>query len=344
MKKIVCLICLLAAVLACTNNDIEFDDFEFQTVYFPYQTPLRSLMLGDEVIGDNSIDLEHAFSVGASMGGAYENTKDRELTVALAPELAANITDGSGNTLEILPSSYYDATFDKIVIPKGSFFGKMRVNLTDAFFNDPMSTGLHYVLPVRITGATAIDSILQGSPATGVDFPDPRVSSDWEVSPKDYVLFGIKYVNPTHGVYLYRGKRTNVADANDVQSYTEKFLDDNINVSLNTESLSASSTSRIGGTFSTSSNSKYTMQLTFDESTNGVTVSQKDATTVVVNGTGSYYSKDDSEAESYNGKKHRTIYLDYTFEDDGKTYQVNDSLVFVDTNMKFEEFSVNVND
>ncbi|MCK7531347.1 MAG: DUF5627 domain-containing protein [Marinilabiliales bacterium] len=50
-----------------------------------------------------------------------------------------------------------------------------------------------------------------------------------------------------------------------------------------------------------------------------------------VNGTGKFYSKADPEAESYNGKKHRTIYLDYTYVDGANTYQVKDSLVFVDT-------------
>ena len=124
MKKILYLSGILLLLFSCTNQDIEFDDFAFQAVYFPYQTPVRSLMLGDEVIGDNSIDLEHAFSIGVSVGGMYENKKNREVTVALAPELALNITDGSGNKLNILPSSYYTATFDKIVIPAGSFSGK----------------------------------------------------------------------------------------------------------------------------------------------------------------------------------------------------------------------------
>ena len=55
---------------------------------------------------------------------------------------------------------YYNATFDKITIPAGSFFGKLRVNLTDAFFADPLTTGLHYVIPLRITDAAG-DSILK---------------------------------------------------------------------------------------------------------------------------------------------------------------------------------------
>jgi hypothetical protein len=68
MKKIFSLLCVLALVSSC-NQKIEFDDFEYQSVYFPYQTPVRTVMLGDEVIGDNTIDLDHAVSIGLAIGG-----------------------------------------------------------------------------------------------------------------------------------------------------------------------------------------------------------------------------------------------------------------------------------
>jgi len=341
MKKILYVLSIVTLLFGCTNQDIEFDDFAYQTVYFPYQTPVRSLMLGDEVIGDNSIDLEHAFSIGASIGGMYSNTKDRVLTVQLAPELASNITDANGNALKLLPSTYYNATFDKIIIPAGSFFGKMRVNLTDAFFADPLSVGLHYVVPVKITDAAG-DSILNGAKVSTVASPDPRISDHWVTTPKNYVLFGIKYINSTHGVYLLRGKRTNTANQQDIVSYSKRFIDDNDITKLTTKSLTESYMSTVGGTNKEGSNAKYTMMLTFNKDNKSVAVAQKSASTIVVNGTGKYYSKADAEAEGYNGKKHRTIYLDYTYTDGANTYQVKDSLVFIDTDMKFEEFAVKV--
>lgn len=338
MKKIIYLLSLFGMMVSCTNQDIEFDDFDYQGVYFPYQTPLRTLMLGDEVVGDNSIDREHAFSIGATMGGAYKNTKDREIFIELAPELAENITDGDGNPLKILPSAYYEATFDKLIIPAGNFIGKVRVNLTDAFFQDPLATGLHYVIPVRMTDAVG-DTILSGIPKSTVSSPDPRVNDDWLIVPKNYVLFGIKYINATHGVYLLRGKRLNTADPQDNYAYSARFLVDNDMTKLTTKSLTENYMTTIGGA---SGNAKYNMVLTFNEENKSVTVSQKDETTVAVTGTGTYYSKDDDKAEAYNGKKHRTIYLNYIYEDEGNTYQVNDSLVFVDTDMTFEKFDVNV--
>ena len=339
MRKIFYVFGLIATLVGCTNDDVEFDDFEFQSVYFPFQTPLRSLMLGDEVIGDNSIDLERAFSIGATMGGVYSNDKNRELSIELAPDLVTNLTDADGNVLEMLPASYYEATFDKLTIPAGSFVGKVRVNLTDAFFQDPLTTGLHYVIPVRITAAQ--DSILQGDALGSVIDPDPRIAADWNIVPKDYVLFGIKYVNPTHGAYLYRGSRTNLSD-NSVVNYSERFINENAVVKLSTNSLIESFMAAVGNN-NEGSDPKYSMKLTFDEANQTVVVSPKeDGVTVPVTGTGVYYSKDDAESEAYNDKKHRTIYLDYTYEDAGVNYQVKDSLVFIDTDVTFEDFAVNV--
>ncbi|HUX55549.1 MAG TPA: DUF5627 domain-containing protein [Bacteroidales bacterium] len=341
MKKILYLLSIVILLYSCENQDIEFPDFAYQTVYFPFQTPLRSIMLGNEVIGDNSIDLEHAFSVGVSIGGMYENIKDKEVSIELAPELATNIQDGSGNDLQLLPAQYYTAVFDKITIPAGSFFGKLRVNLTDAFFADALSIDLHYILPLRITAAAG-DSILSGEPVEGVVSPDPRNPNDWITPPLNYVLFGVKYINATHGVYLLRGKRTNTTDAQDVVTYSSRFVTGNDMTKLTTKSMTENYLSTVGGTNKESANAKYSMLLTFNNSTKSVIISQKSAATVVVNGTGTFYDKADPQAEGYNGEKHRTIYLDYTYVDAGKTYHTNDSLVFVDTDMKFETFSIQV--
>lgn len=338
MKKILYLIGLLALIAGCSNQEIDFDDYAYQGVYFPYQTPVRTLILGDEALGDNTIDRERAFSIGASIGGMYANNKDREISIELAPELAQNITDGDGNALEILPSSYYNANFDKLIIPAGSFMGKVRVDLTDAFFQDSLATGLHYVIPLIMTDVVG-DTILNGREIPTVESPDPRIKDDWDIEPKNYVLFGIKYINPTHGVYLIRGKRTNTSDPSDTYTYSKRFLDDNDMTKLTTKSLTENYMKTVGGV---SGDAKYNILLTFNVDNKSVAISQTDESTVNVSGSGTFFSKDDGNAEAYNGHKHRTVYLDYTYEDDGNTYQVNDSLVFVDTDVTFEEFSVNV--
>jgi hypothetical protein len=341
MKKILYLLGIVALAVGCTNQEIEFDDFEFQGVYFPFQSPIRTIILGDEVIGDNTIDRERAFSIGVSIGGMYENTRDREVMVEFAPELAENLVG-----VELLPENYYDANFDKLTIPAGSFFGKLRVNLTDAFFEDTLTTGLKYVIPLRITGADA-DSILSGNPKSTIDNHDLRIPDHWNIQPKNFVLFGVKYINPTHGVYFLRGTRyllDEEGEKQDTTSYSARFLTDNEVTNLTTKSLTENYISSAGGFKEGFRNEQYTMLLTFDEANNSVTVSQRNNETVVVNGTGKFYSKDDPEAESYSEKKRRTIYLEYTFEDEGSTYFAADSLVFIDTDVKFQTFLIEVED
>ena len=339
MKKTISLLITGIVAFGCSNVDIEFDDYEYQSIYFPFQTPVRTIVLGDESVGNNSIDLEHAFSIGVTMGGVYENKKDRVVTVEYAPELGQNITAGPGDTLEVLPAEYYEADFSTVVIPSGSFVGKIRVDLKDIFFEDPLSATTHYVIPVRITAAGE-DTILSGIPIPidTVDVPDPRIEEHWDVPPKNYTLFGIKYINELHGMYLLRGSRTNMT-TNEVTNYSARFLTDNTMTMLSTVSLTENAMNIVGGT---NTGGKYSMLLTFNKGSKTITVSQKDTTSVVASGTGVYYTKDDSGSEGYNGAKHRTIYLDYTFEGDSVSYAVKDSLVFVDTDVVFEEFSVNV--
>lgn len=342
MKKTLSILITGIVAFGCSNMDIEFDDFEYQSIFFPYQTPVRTIILGDESIGDNSIDLEHAFSIGISMGGAYENKKNRIVSVEYAPELGQNIKyinnkDTLG--LEVLPAAYYEAVFDQIIIPSGEFSGKMRVDLKDAFFNDPLSATTHYVIPTRITDA-GTDTILSGSPNGFVVNPDPRIAEDWDIVPKNYTLFGIKYINETHGMYLLRGSRINSSTGEEV-TYSERFLVDNNMTKLTTKSLTENIMDVVGGSFT---GNFYRILLTFNKDNKTVTVSSVDATTTVVSGTGVYYTKDDSEAESFNGFKHRTVYLDYTIKATGKDYYVKDSLVFADTDVMFEEFKVIVVD
>src|SRR5690606_4315699 len=138
----------------------------------------------------------------------------------------------------------------------------------------------------------------------------------------NYTLFGVKYINATHGMYLLRGKRTNQSTG-DVLTYSERFLTDNNMTKLTTRSLTENVMNVVGGT---NSGGIYHMLLEFDHDQNTVSVSQMHDAAVVASGSGVYFAKDDPESEGYNGHKHRTIYLDYIYEDGGATYQVQDSL------------------
>lgn len=341
MKRKFLLLGICSLLISCTNQEVEFDDFAQQRIYFPFQSPVRTIILGDEAEGDNSIDRDHAFSVGVAIGGMYYNDRDREVGIELAPELAQNITNAEGDTLHILPAAYYSATFDRITIPEGSFFGKLRVDLADAFFEDPASVDLKYVLPLRITDGVG-DTVLSGVASSIFEDPDPRITEQWVTPPKDYTLFGVQYINPLHGVYLLRGRTINTtADPLDTVVYSTRFLTDNDMTKLTTRSMTESVMSTLGGV---NKGGTYQMLLAFDEESQEISLAPLDETSVVVSGTGQYYTQDDEEAESYSEYRHRTIYLDYTYEDGGDTFHAMDSLVFIDTDVTFEEFQVVVLD
>ena len=63
MKKAIMALAAAGSLLAsCTNESIAFDDFERQTIYMPYQYPVRTLSLGNDRI-DNSLVRQHMFSL-----------------------------------------------------------------------------------------------------------------------------------------------------------------------------------------------------------------------------------------------------------------------------------------
>ena len=57
---------------ACENADRTFPDYEGGTsVYFAYQYPVRTIVLGNDEIVDNTLDNQHKCAIYATMGGAY---------------------------------------------------------------------------------------------------------------------------------------------------------------------------------------------------------------------------------------------------------------------------------
>lgn len=181
----ICLAAMAALTLGgCENGDIEFPDFDYQTVYFSYQQPVRTITLGDDVYPTDD-DNAHLFHVYATMGGVNANQQDRTLHFAIDESLCEGLQFEDGTDVKPLPSSHYSIASLDATIPSGSVIGGITVQLTDAFFADPEATSLRYVLPVRL--ASASDSILEG---------------------KDYTLYAVKYKNKYHGCWLSTGKDT----------------------------------------------------------------------------------------------------------------------------------------
>src|SRR5690606_15183349 len=74
-KLLLCLVFANLAFASCKNNEWSFDDFEYTTVYFAYQSPVRTITLGEDIY-DNSMDNQHKCQIMATMGGVYTNTQD----------------------------------------------------------------------------------------------------------------------------------------------------------------------------------------------------------------------------------------------------------------------------
>ena len=79
MKRLILLLIILVGLVSCENFEINHPDFDYTSGYFPYQYPVRTLVLGDYIY-DNSNDNAHKFLISIAMGGVYENIRDREFT------------------------------------------------------------------------------------------------------------------------------------------------------------------------------------------------------------------------------------------------------------------------
>jgi hypothetical protein len=344
MKKAFILIISIIGLAACENQPWSFEDYNLQAVYFPIQTPVRSLSLGEDRI-DNSLDKEFKFDIGVCIGGMYENSQNWTVDYVVDPSLVNKVYTltspqvyTSNNQVYALPAQYYTLTpTGTVTIPKGSFNGLIRVQLTDAFFNDTLALSGRYVIPLKITDTSA-DSILQGKAAiTGAD---PRILSQWNPnqSPKNWVMYGINYVNAYHGTYLHRGRdvRTNNSTTvKDTIVFRNKYVEKDALIKLVSTGRKNVITNGLGN--KTGANLSMLINFANDQGAAGdVTISKSPTSTFVVTGTG-HYQDIASSNEIWTGLKWQSMYLVYSYNDGTYTHQVNDTLVFRDRGIKFSQ-------
>lgn len=339
MRKTIFAMAALAGLLfsSCENDSWEFPNYDHTAVYFAYQSPIRTITLGEDYY-DTSLDNEHKFQIMATMGGVYSNDHDIAIDFKIDNTLCTDfVFKGTTDDVVPMPSNYYQLESNRIVIPSGKVIGGVTVKLTDEYFNDPMATKLNYVIPVVITGVTGADSILVGKPQEGVSAPNRLISTDWAVQPKDYVLYAVKYISKYHANYLRRGRdvysgainRTDVRHA----AYVEKdevVLNEFSTLGLNTVQWARPTQD------ADKNNVECNLKLSFDESGN-CTVSSNSAN-VEASGTGRYVVKGDKN--SWGGKDRDVLYLDYTVKYAGITCASKDTLVVRDRGVKAEWFNV----
>ena len=214
---------------ACKNFPIEHPDFDYCSASFPYQFPIRNLVLGDYIY-DNSNDNAGIFVISAVMGGVYENKKDRKFVIQVDNTLCNNLFfSSSGNSVKPMPANYYTLSSNsELIIPKGHFNGGITVQLTDAFFNDPDAFKRTYAVPIRLISSDDVDVIIQGDPL--FSGADPRITADWLNPAKNFTVFAVKYWNEYQATHLYYGKSTlKNASGQSLQEFTyqERYVEDN---------------------------------------------------------------------------------------------------------------------
>lgn len=336
MKKSFLIIAAMAGTLftACENGDWEFPDYKYSAVYFAYQSPIRTITLGEDASVDNSLDNEHKCQIMATVGGVYENKTNVEIGIRVDNSLCDGYTFGSdGGAIEALPSTHYTLSSDKIVIEKGKVLGGVTVNLTDEFFKDPKSTSLNYVIPVVMTGVQNADTILEGKPT--VETPHRMNKDDWEVQPKDYVLYAVKYISKYDSHYLRRGIDVYSGNKTGTEvrhaDYVEK--DETIGgfstIGLNKVQWERPTKNAAG------ENIESKLLLSFDENGNCTVTSNSEG--VAATGSGKFVSKGDKN--SWGNKDRDVLYLDYAMDYDGIHCATKDTLVVHYRGVKAEWFT-----
>ena len=323
---------LSVLVSSCRNQDFEFPDFDYSSVYFAYQYPVRTIVLGEDVY-DTSLDNQHKFQIYATMGGVYSNDKQITIDVVVDNALTNNLFYSAGNPVMPMPANYYTLAANQIVLDK-RLQGSVGVQLSDAFFADKNSLKNTYVVPLKMTNVNNADSILSGNPKySGALRGNP---ADWDVLPKDFVLYCVKFINQWHANYLRRGvdqitiNGTSKTVVRHKQYVENDELSNLISASLMSNEFPVSVENAEGV------KQTCTLLLTFDSS-NKLTVS---TTTEGYTATGSGTFVPKGEKNSWGNKDRDVVYLNYNItSNSGVAYATKDTLVVQGRGVKIETFT-----
>lgn len=314
MKKKFLGLCFAVAVLSACNKEKIFPDYEYQTVYFAYQYPVRTVTFGEDIF-NTDLDNQGKIKIFAATGGVYFAKSDVNISVAVDNTLLGNgmtFTPGGEDILP-MPDKYFTLADNKIVIPKGQLSGGVEVQLTDQFFADPLSIKNKYVIPLRIINVTNADSIL------------PQ---------KNFVLYAVKYVNKWHGNYLRRGNDVFTGSVNQTVARRTQFVENNEVKRMNTRSLTEL---ELPLTFkdNVGNNINCTLLLTFDGSDNCTIKSVTN--NITATGTGKFVKR--GEKNSWGNKDRDALYLNYQVDLPNFRVATTDTLVMRDRAVTMETFN-----
>lgn len=322
IKMVAALLALMASFTACENGDQAFDDYEGgTTAYFAYQSPVRTIVLGDDEY-DTTLDKAHKLKILATFGGSY-NGRNATVNVAVDNSLCDNLTFADGTPVKAMPKEYYQLSTTAFNF-NGGMQGGTEVQLTDDFFKDPDAVKNTYVIPLVMQNQTGFDRIATGTLKEGKTGSRTNASI-WETAPRDYVMYCVKYQNKYSGWWLtnHNTSTENIEKASQVQITTRT-----LNSSVYSVEFQEGSTIY-----------KADLLLTFDDKERCTITSLTDGVTAT--GTGSWA---DNGIHSWNNKDRDLMELnaEITFAG-GVKKNLNEKLVWWRSGVSKEEFSYTYN-
>ena len=322
IKMVAALLALMASFTACENGDQAFDDYEGgTTAYFAYQSPVRTIVLGDDEY-DTTLDKAHKLKILATFGGSY-NGRNATVNVAVDNSLCDNLTFADGTQVKAMPKEYYQLSTTAFNF-NGGMQGGTEVQLTDAFFKDPDAVKNTYVIPLVMQNQTGFDRIATGTLKEGKTGSRTNASI-WETAPRDYVMYCVKYQNKYSGWWLtnHNTSTDNIEKASQVQITTRT-----LNSSVYTVEFQEGSKIL-----------KADLLLTFDDKENCTITSLTEG--VKATGSGSWA---DNGIHSWNNKDRDLMELnaEITFAG-GVKKNLNEKLVWWRSGVSKEEFSYTYN-
>ena len=322
IKMVAALLALMASFTACENGDQTFDDYEGgTTAYFAYQSPVRTIVLGDDEY-DTTLDKAHKLKILATFGGSY-NGRNATVNVAVDNSLCDNLTFADGTPVKAMPKEYYQLSTTAFNF-NGGMQGGTEVQLTDDFFKDPDAVKNTYVIPLVMQNQTGFDRIATGTLKEG-KIGSRTNASIWETAPRDYVMYCVKYQNKYSGWWLtnHNTSTDNIEKASQVQITTRT-----LNSSVYTVEFQEGSKIL-----------KADLLLTFDDKENCTITSLTEG--VKATGSGSWA---DNGIHSWNNKDRDLMELnaEITFAG-GVKKNLNEKLVWWRSGVSKEEFSYTYN-
>lgn len=324
---------------SCSNDEVIFADYDHQAVYFAYQSPVRTITFGEDFV-NTDLDNQGRVQIMATLGGVYSNNNNVSINFVVDSTLLSGVRFADGRPILNMPANYFQLASNQMVIPSGRVVGGVMVQLTPAFFADPLAISTNFVIPIRMVSVAGADTILSGSALPNITNPRRLFPGDWAIQPRDYVLYAVRYVNPYHGFYLRRGTdavnwvdplRT---DVNLVRRAANVESDQVIlasTVSMNEVSLPITYRDAAGITVPA------TLMLTFNDQGN-ISVAAPVGAAYTATGSGRFIK--DGERNSWGNQDRDVIHLQYQVNFPFMEVATTDTLVLRNRGVGMETFSV----